>query len=225
MKMENKKIIIPISVVVILLIVLVVGASFAYFAVTGRNSTTNTGFNANVGEPGSVAIKSTSNGLLLDLSPLQMIQLGETKSYYASSSGVTNAETFEELAVIEAAGDGIFNCTYTMEIVASSKTTESNMYTAFQNMKTKSAGQIVFTINTQQGNEVYDFNQPGLFTASNLYKQTFEGTATGIEEGKPQSIKAQLKIVNLTDVIQDDLKNTDINLALTVKSINCKLVG
>ncbi len=221
----NMSVIVPLIIVILLLILLVIGATYAYFQVVTNNNSTNTKVDITAGEVGSVAITSANNNLTLDVSAIQMLQQGSDVTYYASSNGTTLTETSEVLGKISVTGAGTFKCDYNLNIVASSTGTSKNLYTNFQNMSTKSAEQIVLTITTSSGDKVYDFNTANLFTASNSYTQVFSGSVTGLKDGTDEEIKAQLKLVNKTGVIQDGIKDSNITLSLSVSSFTCEIVG
>lgn len=227
MDLENnrKKIIIPTLIAVVMLMVLVVGATYAYFKIVASNNYATSKVTTSIGDVGSVAIKSSQNDLILDLSATDMLQKGEDVIYYASATGATTTETKEIMGTISVSGEGTFDCTYSMDIVATSKSDETNMYKKFQNMNTKSEGQIVLTIDTQNGTKTYDFATADLFTEENSFKQVFNGTVSGLKDGSPENIEAQLKLVNKTGVNQDDLKGTDITLSISISSFNCEIVG
>lgn len=216
----NNNVLIPTILTVVFLALLIVSASFAYFMVTANNNSSTTKINAEVEDVGSVAFDSTKKTLNMNLTGMEMMQLGKDVPYYASNSGTTTTETSEVLGTIVATGNGTFECEYELEVKASSKTEESNLYTKFQNMKGKSTDQIVFSITTSEGTTIYDFN------TENLFPIIHPGKAINLVDGNsPESISAQLKLVNKTGVVQDDLENADITLSISVKTFECDLVG
>jgi len=218
-KIDNGTLILTILSVVFLAL-LVVSASFAYFMVTANNNSSTTKINATVEDIGSVSFESTKKTLTMNLTGMQMMQLNKDVPYYASNSGTTTTETSEILGYIEAEGNGTFDCEYELEIKATSKTDESNLYTKFQGMAGKSNEQIVFSITTSEGTKNYDFNK------ENLFPIIHPGKVTNLVDGSsPENITAQLKFVNKTGIIQDDLENGDITLSISVKAFKCDLVG
>ena len=218
-KKADKNAILLMIITIIFLLLLIVSASFAYFLVSAENKSKTTKINVEAGDVGSVAFNSVDGDLTLNLTAAQMLQLGKDVTYYASKNGTTTTETTENMGIISVAGAGTFDCTYTMEIKATAKSDDTNMYTKFQNMSTKSDGQIVLTINTQEGAQVYDFNTTSLFPI------TYNGKATGLNEDNSETISAQLKLTNKTGVVQDDLKGTDITLSVSVSTFSCEIVG
>lgn len=214
--------ILPTLILVVFFALLIVSAAYAYFMVNATNDFKTTQMNVSAGNIGSVAFNSGNANLKLDLTAAEMLQLGEDVTYYASNSGATTTETSEELGSISVAGEGVFDCKYTLEIKSSAKSEDTNMYNKFQNMATKSEGQIVLTLFTQDGEEIYDFNTENLFVNDVI---SYKGEANGIKDGSPETLKAQLKLVNKTGVVQDNLKGADITLSLTVTSFECEIVG
>lgn len=218
-KIDNNTLMLT-GISIVFIALLIISASFAYFMVTASNNSSTTKINATVEDIGSVAIESTKKILTMNLSGLQMMQLGKDVPYYASNTGTTTIDTSEVLGTIKATGEGTFDCDYKLEIKASSNSSESNLYTKFQNMTGKSTNQIVFSITTSEGTTDYDFNTKDLFPIE------YVGKASGLVDGNsPENISAKLKVVNKTGVVQDDLENGDITLSISVKSFKCDLVG
>lgn len=226
-KEKNVKVqaMLTIIIVTLLLLILVVGASFAYFLVNVTNDGKTSAIDVSAGDIGSVAFSSDGENLYLNLTATEMLNLGNDVSYYASKDGSTTTETKELMGQISVAGEGIFDCKYTLDIKATATSDDDNMYKRFQNMSTKSEGQIVLTVTTQDGDEIYDFNTANLFTGTNSDTISFKGDANGLEDGSPEAIYAQLKIVNKTGVVQDGLKGSDIALSFSVSEFSCEIVG
>ena len=225
MNSKLKSALIPTIIGVTFLLIIIIGATFAFFTLPTTISGTKTNVNVEVGDVGTVSIRSIDSSITLDLSASEMLQQGSDVEYYASKNGTTTSETVENMGIVEVIGEGIFNCTYTMNIVASSTTEDTNMYTKFQNMSTKSNDQIVLTVITPVGNKTYDFNTSGLFTNSNSYKQSFTETIQNVKDGTPAYINAQLKLVNSNSIIQNDLNSSNITLTFSVSSFKCNVVG
>ena len=146
--------------------------------------------------------------MTLNVTAEQMMKGANDITYYASASGTTTTATSPVIATASASGAGTYNCNYTLNVAA---TGTNNMYTAFQGMSTKSAGQIVLTV---AGTE-YDFN-----TAS-LFPKTITGTITGVSSSSSKTLTAQLKFVNKKDINQDALQGTDIILTFTATAFTC----
>lgn len=113
---DFKKVVLPAILGVIALIVLTVGATYAYFTV----SSLTTGFTrrtvkAQAPEVGNVALASGSN-LSITLTAEQMMKGTNDITYYASSSGVTTTATTENIGVATVTGAGTFNCEYKLNV-------------------------------------------------------------------------------------------------------------
>lgn len=205
---DAKKVLIPAIIAVVTLVILTVGATYAYFSVSSTSSgyTTRT-VNAQAPDIGSVALTSGTN-LTMNLTASQMMLPANETTYYASSSGTTTTATTENIGTAKVTGSGTFTCNYTLTVSASGT---KNMYDTFQSMSNKSTGQIVLTVNGTS----YDFN-----TAS-LFPKTINGTMTGLTSSASQNITAQLKLVNSKTIDQTALAGTDITLSFAVSSFSC----
>ena len=208
---DMKTIVIPTLLMVITFFILIVGATYAYFNVSTTVSGGSTKVYTDV-ETVGVSTLRTGNNLSLNLTLVDMMQSSNDKVYYASLNGIpSTTEISEVIGTAEVDGNGVMKCTY--ELVVNSSGTK-NMYTAFQNMSTKSEGQLVLNI----AGIDYD-----------LYNVTFplsiEGTLENVKEGASKDIKASFKIVNKSDVDQSKLAGTDIILSFSVKEYECEIVG
>ena len=207
--MNTKKVIIPIIISVATLILLTVGATYAYFNIGGTNNFGTKTITTSAESIGNVAL-STGTNLTLDLSAKQMMDNGSDLAYYASSTGTTTTPTTEKIGTATVTGEGIYNCTYKITMNDNS----SSMYDVFQGMSTKSTGQIILTVN---GTE-YDFNTAGLFS------KEISGTMYGLTSDEARDITASLKIVNKTSVDQNALAGSNITITFSATSFECNAV-
>ncbi len=205
--MKQRKKIINLVIVGILLVVLSINATYAYFKASTINNFGTKSVTGHLEDNGNVSIRTGAN-LILDIKNADMKDKGVDTTYYASSSGTTTTETYENIGVATAVGSGSNQCTYKIKV--EDKSTNS-MYTAFQGMESKSEGQIQLIVN----GAVYDFNTIGLFPL------TITGTLRNIKEGENQNITAGLKLVNKTGMNQNGLAETDIKLSFTVEELTC----
>ena len=214
--MDNNttKIILPMVIAVATLIVVVIGATYAYFSVTATNNFGTRTVTATAPSVGSVTL-STGSDLSMSLTAAQMMKKGSDTNYYAQSgSGKAATETATTVDIGSlVATSGTFSCDYTISVTA---TGTNNMYTAFQGMTGKSAGQIVLTV-TPFGNsaQTLDFNTANLFT-----NKTITGTVTGVST-TAKKLQAQLKVVNKTSVDQTALAGKDITISFGVTALTC----
>lgn len=199
---------IPLILGIITLIVLSIGATFAYFGITTGSSSSTTRTNTNVESVGSVNLNRINTNLYIHLTNESMSKRSNDVNYYASSSGITTTETVENIGEIVAIGNGNFNCEYDMSIQSSAT---NSMYTAFQNMSNKSSGQIILSVNDVN----YDFND------SSLFPKVVHNTITGVTQGTPKYIKASLMIVNKKNIDQSALAGTDITISFTINNFSC----
>jgi len=205
--MENsKKIIVPTIVAIVTLVMLTVGATYAYFTVSATNSFGTKTITATTPEIGSVAL-STGSNLSMTLTAAQMMKQSSDVTYYASASGATTTATTANIGTATVTGAGTFTCNYTLSVTDN----DNSLYDAFQSMTGKSAGQIVLTVN----GTAYDFN-----TAS-LFPKTITGTMSGLTSSASQNITAQLKFVNKASVDQSSLAGKTITLTFTVSDFSC----
>jgi len=205
--MENsKKIIVPTIVAIVTLVMLTVGATYAYFTVSATNSFGTKTITATTPEIGSVAL-STGSNLSMTLTAAQMMKQSSDVTYYASASGATTTATTANIGTATVTGAGTFTCNYTLSVTDN----DNSLYDAFQSMTGKSAGQIVLTVN----GTAYDFN-----TAS-LFPKTITGTMSGLTSSASQNITAQLKFVNKASVDQSSLAGKTITLTFTVSNFSC----
>ena len=205
--MENsKKIIVPTIVAIVTLVMLTVGATYAYFTVSSTNNFGTKTITATTPEVGSVAL-STGSNLSMTLTAAQMMKQSSDVTYYASASGATTTATTANIGTATVTGAGTFTCNYTLSVTDN----DNSLYDAFQSMTGKSAGQIVLTVN----GTAYDFN-----TAS-LFPKTITGTMSGLTSSASQNITAQLKFVNKASVDQSSLAGKTITLTFTVSNFSC----
>ncbi len=210
---KNRQVMLPIVISIITLLVVTVGATYAYFSVSGTNSYGTKTIQASTPEVGTVTLNSGSN-LTMALTREQMMKKSGDVAYYATNSGATTTETSPVIAEAVVSGQGTYTCTYTIEIT---KSATSDLYTAFQAMSGKSAGQIVLTV----GGTAYDFNTQNLFTSNKII---VNGSFTGITSSSTaasRQLTAQLKFVNKETVVQDALQGKDITLTFAATSFEC----
>jgi len=202
---NNKKILIPTIVAVATLILLVFGATYAYFTIESTNNFGTKELNATVEDMAdAVVLEQVESTLSLDVTRVQMSEDNAGTTYYASGSS-----TPANIAKISTTGEGTFTCTYKVSVT---KSATNDLYTAFQGMSTKSTDQIYLSINDSK----YDFN------TTNLFPITYNGTINGVSKDTPQYITANLALLN-KNVNQNDLKGKDITLTFSISDFNCEL--
>lgn len=208
--METKKILAPTIVAIVTLVILTVGAAYAYFEVNTKTEefTTRTA-EASTPDLGLVSLASGTN-LTMDLSLADMMKGDDDIIYYASSTGKTTTETTENIGTVSVSGAGTFKCSYQLTIADN----DNSLYDVFQSWENKSTEQIILTVNGTD----YDFNE------ATLFPKTINGTMEGLTEENPQYITAKLKLVNKKDVDQSDLADSNITLSFSIveNSFTCE---
>lgn len=212
MDKSNKKMLFYTILIIGLLIVLVTGATYAYFNVPFTRATETVKAIVEGPPDGSVVITS-GEVLSLNMERAGMMQQDADKTFYATTT--TNGKPAEEqsempvVATATAIGDYTFNCDYKLHV-----TMEGNMYDTFQTLEDKSEGQIVLTVADKE----YDFaNSTELKTGFDV-----TGKISNLSSSKPQTINAQFKIVNKTDKNQTDLKGTNVKFNFSIVEFTCK---
>ncbi len=204
--METKKILAPTIVAIVTLVVLTVGATYAYFMVGTTNNFSTRTAQATTPEVGSVALSSGSN-LTMSLTAADMMKKGTDTTYYASASGKTTTATTATIGTAKVTGAGTFTCTYTLTV----SDNDNSLYDTFQAWSGKTAGQIVLNVNGTD----YDFN------TATLFPKTISGTMTGLTSSASKTITASLKLVNKVDVDQSALAGQTITLSFAVSNFSC----
>ena len=109
--MKDKKVIISTIIGVVVLVILVVGASYAYFSVQVKNNFTKTNISSTVDSIGHVTM-SPGSDISMEITSGQMMNKGSDVVYYGSSEGTKEEETSEIIGTASVSGNGVFNCTY-----------------------------------------------------------------------------------------------------------------
>ncbi len=201
-----------ILIVLSALIILVIGSAYAYFATGTTNNFGTTTIEGYADSTGTVSLVGTNAQLSIHLSGVDMAQGQSDITYYATSNGTPSVtENSVVVGSTSVTGNNYYNCSYTLSATA---TGTNNMYTAFQGMTGKSAGQIVL----QVGSNTYDFN------TANLFPITINGTLEGVTASESQSIEASLYVVNKSNLAQDALQGKDIQIILTATNFSCTAV-
>jgi len=205
---NNKKILIPTIVAVSTLILLVFGATYAYFTIGSTNNFGTKDLSATIEDMAdAVVLEKIENELSLNVTRAMMSEDNAGTTYYASGS-----ETPANIAKISVAGEGRYACDYTISVTKSASSPENDLYTVFQGMSTKSWKQLFLKIS----NRHYDFS------TSDLFPITYSGTKGGITKDTPQYITANLALLN-RNVNQNALKGKDITLTFEVTEFDCYL--
>jgi len=234
MEEKNRKKKITVLVIgIATLVVLVLGATYAYFVAEATNLFGTYTITAETENVGGVMLEKSATGLSLNLKTTDMIQQEEDVMYYATTDGTpstsSNEVTIGTASVIDTSDTNYYTCNYTLSITNGNSSSASNMYTAFQNWKTNgytngnvsvsgsyaTEGQIVLTV----AGQTYDF------ATSSLFPITYNGTLSYIHTGESKDIKASLYVKNEEEINQIAIAGTTININVEVTNFSCSLIA
>ncbi len=198
--MEAKKILAPTIVAIVTLVVLTVGATYAYFMVGTTNNFSTRTAQATTPSVGTVTLAAGSN-LYLNLSRVNMMSANQGTYYAVTSSEGTASSTAQTATIATASvtGEGTFTCNYTLNAVYDGDLKEALTV----------AGTAVLVVNGTD----YD-------VYSTTFPKTISGTMTGLTSSASKTITAQLKFVN-TNTNQDALKGKTMTVSFAIASFNC----
>ncbi len=205
---KSKKVILPTVIATLVLIVMVVGATYAYIQVTTTDNFKTRTISANVEPMGSVAI--TGSDLTMNLSRTQVFTPETDDVTYYLQQSDTEASTSPAsptIATITVTGDGTYTCNYTISVNATGE--------LFTNAVGIGQNLLVLTVNSSTY-FTHDFN-----TALNDGTETITGTLTGLTNNIPGTVTAQLKYVNSKDTDQSALAGTNGTLTFKVTAFSC----
>lgn len=210
-KNTSKKLLVSAIVAVVTLIALTAGATYAYFQVTISGSVTNSTLTATTGAVSSVALSGGSKTITMNITAAQMMAGASDVTYYAPATGsaATTAVTSVEVGKATQTGAGNNSCSYTINVTP----TTNDLWTAFNTMVGKAAGQIILTV----GNQTFDFAST-TFAASTAVPKTGNFTTTGAGS---TSINAQLKFVNSKTINQNALAGKTQAFTINISGLTC----
>ncbi len=196
----------------VLLLLMIIGATYAYFAVSTVSNFGTRTINAQAGNIGTVTLDGSNALLNMSLTALDMVQGSSDITYYASSSGTTTTPTEVTIgtaSVTPSTDTNYYHCTYTLSVT---HTGTNDMYTAFTSGANKSTGQIILTINGTD----YDFYDG--WPANNQVTGEFYTNVSN-----PADITAGLRLINDSEINQNYLANTDIQISISLvnNSLSC----
>jgi len=199
--MEMKKIIIPMVVAIATVILLTVGATYAYFAVGTSYESYTTNITASTPSVGSVALNAGTS-LSMNLTRAQMMLQSNDVTYYATSNGTPQTTSNPiNIATTKVTGAGTFTCDYTLNVA----------YTGTMKEKIPAAGSVILNVNGTDY-DVYSTTFP---------ITTIKGTLTGLTATATKSITASLRVVNLKGTNQSAMADTNMTLTFTASAFTC----
>ena len=198
--METKKIIAPTLVAIITLVMLTVGATYAYFTVSATNNFGTKTITATTPTLGSVALSSGSN-LYLNLSRVNMMTANQG-TYYAvtnSAGTATTTATTTNIATATVTGAGTFSCDYTINVAYSGTMKEAL---------------------TAAGTAILNVNGTDYDVYSTAFPKEISGTMSGLTSSASKSLTASLRFVN-TNANQNTLADKTLTLTFTATAFKC----
>lgn len=234
MKVNNKKQLVLTLIAVVTLLVLVGGATYAYFSTLVTNNFGTQSIGVEAGSTGSVTLNGSSTSFSMQLTPYDM-DASNYGDYYVGPSGkVKDTPTEVTLGTAESAvGDSnIYHCTYTLQVSQSYSGTK-NLYEVF-------SGNDSVTVNgtptyyTASSNELVLYINGVAYDLSNTYNHNLHSNANfevqgafDILEGQTSVITAGLKFSNIQTKDQSLLADSGVNISINVKSgtLSCNVTN
>ncbi len=204
---KSKKVILPTAIATLVLIVMVVGATYAYINVNVTDNFDTKKITASVQPMGSVVI--TGSDLTMNLSRTQVFTPESDTTYYATSTGVVSDSPADQtIATATVTGEGTYTCDYTISVTAT-----GGLFTKAVGI---GEGLLVLTVNSSTNFE-HDFNTAW----GNDDAKTITGTLTGLTSSNSGTVTAQLKYVNSKEKDQSALAGKSGTITFTIKSFSC----
>lgn len=213
--MENKNSMLLTVIAVATLLVAVVGATFAYFTVTGTNTTTTTNVTTTAENVGLVSLTQGAENFYLNLKAHHMANTEAAKTVYYgttdNSDATTNGPTSTEIAKVEVTG-GSENATYYCNFNYSITTNgaEGNKAEALNLLK--EAGKLVVTSGAGV-NGIADTYVLGTDITNGTGTVTLTGPSSA-------SISAYVQFENL-DKNQSDMAGASFTTSVKITGFSC----
>ena len=196
----NKKVVISMVIGVLTLVVLVVGATYAYFAVGTDYESYTTSISAEAEDISSVSLEAGTN-LNLTLSRVDMMKQNADTVYYGTEDGTpTTSENIVTLATAKSMKEKTYSCSYTLNVSYS-----GNMKEAIPG-----EGQVILNVNGVD----YDIY-------STSFPQTISGKLSGVSLSNPKTITGSLRVVNSLETDQSAMAGTNMTITFTAAEFEC----
>ena len=210
---RNKKIIVPLIMAVFTMLILAVGATYAYISVTANNNFGTQTIKGTIPPIGSVAL---SKGQSLSMEVTRQGMMKENpKTYYATSTGISDSDSsMQTISTAQVTGEGTFTCDYTLNAKATGE------------LFTKAIGKGTGLLTLEISDKTYDFNE----TQTDLTSENgldINGQFTGLTASNTQtasdknSIQARFKLQNSETADQTDLNGKSGTITFSVKTFTC----
>jgi len=209
---DKKKVLIPIIIGIAVLVLLVAGATYAYFQAT-NNASGTTNLDATTEAIGNVVVTNPTENLYLKLSAYEMHEDQKNTSYYATATngdGVVYASerennVFANYSIEGGTEETTYNCTFKLNI------------TKPQDIR---SGDMNLEISLLNGAKINGGNTltTDLYNAASSYNVEFsaKGNGTG------NLITGDIKLNNTTSV-QDHLIGHTLSTSISVSNLECEV--
>lgn len=230
--MDRKNTMLLTVIAVATLLVAVVGATFAYFSISGTNNSGTTVVTTQTGSVGTVTLTSPNTSLKLNLAASDMAEnLGGTVSYYSVlSSSTDNYQTTDSGAlqqvllatVVDTNTETEYKCTGSVKVVLASSKTGS---TALANL-VDGDGELVFGgVLAGTTKKLTEIKTTDAGTGNVTYETTIDNVLfEGLKSGVDKDVTAYLKINNTT-AAQDYLQGENLTVSITAPTFACEVVN
>ena len=196
----NKKIYVPLIVGAFLLLMVVIGATYAYFLVGTSYGEYTTNITLETESLSAVSLKAGTS-LNLKLSAVDMMRQDEDVVYYATEDGTPQTEeNVLPLATILSVDDNTYSCNYTLNIAYSGDMKEAI---------------------TGEGTAILNIAGVDYDVYSTEFPKTISGTLNGLSSSNPQSINGSLRIINLEGTDQSAMAGTKMTFTFTATEFDC----
>ncbi len=205
---KKNQIIFPTIIAVLLLIVLVVSATYAYINVTTTNNFQTKTIQASIQPMGTVTITGYSYTMNLTRTQVDTPDGDVDETYYLhEDNSVSTEEKSPKIATVTVTGEGTFTCNYKISVSATGG--------LFENAVGIGTNLLVLKVNSSQ-EFTHDF-----YNALSESEKSITGQLTGLKQDSPQDITAQLIYVNSKDTDQSALAGQSGTITFDVTEFNC----
>ncbi len=206
---NKKKTIIGIIIAGVFLIVLVTGATYAFFSINVSNGSTSTNINVNMGKLNNIAIKGTENNTLhIKVSSEDMKLASKGTSYYATTDTSKN--------YLNEGDDHVINIA---NLLVEGEMTPTNICTA--KLKVEMDGELKDALqdgdtllHIEGGRSKHDID---LSLLLDEYPIEFV-----VDKSESKPINASLKLIN-RDADQTYIAGKTLSVTLTIEGLTCKV--
>ena len=213
---NNKNKLIASSIIAVtFLLMLIVGATYAYFS-ANTNGKAITNITGRTPELSNIVISQLIDNLHIRLQPGDLNKNSEIKTYYATNNEAKNYETTEE------AGTHTIARVSTMESDDINYECSANIKIAMDVLEDNSLGKVV-----EADDLILRITGTGLDETIDLSETKTEGekiveTVFGLNKTNPNNIKVYVLLKNKIDAKQDYLINKKLNMTVKVYNLKCE---